>query len=41
MSAQRLYEKGPNDERKYLSDTELDAARADAKKVMVELCSEQ
>ena len=41
MSAQRLYAKGPNDERTYLSDTELDAARADAKKVMVELCSEQ
>ncbi|MFO7304370.1 MAG: DUF4124 domain-containing protein [Gammaproteobacteria bacterium] len=38
MSAQRLYEQLPNGERRYLTDAELDAARASAKASMDVLC---
>jgi len=42
MNARRLFEPGTAEgERRYLSDAEIDAARADAKKVMDEFCSEQ
>lgn len=37
-NSQRLYESLPNGERRYLSDAELDAARASAKVSMDELC---
>lgn len=39
MNAQRLYEGGPDDERRYLSDEEIDTARANAKKTMDEFCA--
>lgn len=39
MNSQRLYEELPNKERRYLSDAELDAARASAKASMDTLCS--
>ena len=38
MNSQRLYEKGQDGERRYLSDAELDAARASAKASMDVLC---
>ncbi|MET0986752.1 MAG: DUF4124 domain-containing protein [Steroidobacteraceae bacterium] len=38
VNSQRLYEPLPNGERRYLSDAELDAARASAKVSMDELC---
>ena len=38
MNSQRLYEELPNKERRYLSDAELDAARASAKASMDTLC---
>ncbi len=38
MNSQRLYEKGNDGERRYLSDAELDAARASAKASMDVLC---
>lgn len=38
MNSQRLYESLPNGERRYLSDAELDAARASAKASMDVLC---
>lgn len=38
MSSQRLYEALPNGERRYLTDAELDAARASAKASMDVLC---
>lgn len=38
MSSQRLYEEGQDGERRYLSDAELDAARANAKAAMDTLC---
>jgi hypothetical protein len=42
MNARRLFEPGTAEgERRYLSDAEIDAARADAKKVMDEFCSGQ
>ena len=42
MYARRLYEPGATEgERRYLSSEEIDAARADAKKVMDELCGGQ
>ena len=42
MNARRLYEPGESEgERRYLSDAEIDAARADAKKLMDEFCSGQ
>jgi hypothetical protein len=37
----RLYEVGPAGERRYLDSAEIDAARADAKKVMDEFCGAQ
>jgi len=40
LNARRLYEPGPTEgERRYLSSEEIDAARADAKRSMDELCS--
>ena len=39
-NSQRLYEQLPNGERRYLSDAELDAARASAKVSMDELCKD-
>jgi hypothetical protein len=38
MSSQRLYEALPNGERRYLTDAELEAARASAKASMDVLC---
>jgi hypothetical protein len=38
MASQRLYETLPNDERRYLTSEELDAARAAAKASMDTLC---
>lgn len=38
MTSQRLYEQGADGERRYLSDEELDAARARAKTAMDDLC---
>ena len=38
MTSQRLYEQGTDGERRYLSDQELDAARARAKTAMDDLC---
>lgn len=37
----RLYEMGPNGERRYLSSDEIDAARASSKRVMDEFCGGQ
>jgi hypothetical protein len=40
MTAQRLYEQAPTgDDRRYLDDKEIDAARANAKQVMDEFCA--
>ena len=42
MNARRLYEPGAAEgDRRYLSDAEIDAARANAKKLMDEFCSGQ
>ena len=42
MNAHRLYEPGATEgERRYLTDAELDAARANAKRTMDEFCSGQ
>jgi hypothetical protein len=42
MNTRRLYEPGATEgERRYLNDAELDATRADAKKVMDEFCAGQ
>jgi DNA-binding transcriptional regulator of glucitol operon len=41
MDARRLYEQDPNGERRYLDSPEIDAARANAKKLMDEFCSGQ
>ena len=42
MNARRLYEPGSSpDERRYLDSNEIDAARADAKKLMDEFCAGQ
>jgi hypothetical protein len=39
MNARRLYEPGSGEgERRYLSDAELDAARANARQAMDEFC---
>lgn len=41
MNARRLYEPGSTpDERRYLDSNEIDAARADAKKLMDEFCAD-
>jgi hypothetical protein len=37
----RIYEVGPDGERRYLDSAEIDAARVDAKKVLDEFCSGQ
>jgi hypothetical protein len=37
----RLYEPGPNGERTYLTSEQIDKARADAKQVMDQFCSDQ
>jgi hypothetical protein len=41
MQSYRLYEESPEGERRYLSNEEIDLARADAKKVMDEFCGAQ
>jgi hypothetical protein len=41
MEAHRLYEEGPDGQRKYLSSEEIDAARASSKQVMDQFCSGQ
>lgn len=41
MSNFRIYETGPNGERRYLDSAEIDAARANAKRAMDGLCSGQ
>jgi hypothetical protein len=42
MNARRIYEPGSTpDERRYLDSAEIDATRADAKKVMDEFCAGQ
>lgn len=38
MTSYRLYEETPGGERRYFDSAEIDAARADAKKVMDEFC---
>jgi hypothetical protein len=38
---QKLYKPGPNGDRIYLTDEELDAERADAQRVMEEWCSDE
>ncbi len=39
MDAQRLYEDGPDGQRRYLNSAEIDAARANAKQVMDQFCA--
>lgn len=41
MTSMRLYETGPNGERVYLTSEQIDQARANAKQVMDQFCSEQ
>jgi hypothetical protein len=41
MDAHRLYEQGPDGQRKYLSSEEIDAARASSQKAMDQFCSGQ
>jgi hypothetical protein len=41
MDSWRLYEPGPDGERRYLDSDEIDEARAKAKQVMDDLCSGQ
>jgi hypothetical protein len=41
MDAMRLYEEGPDGERRYLDSDQIDAARANAKKTMDEFCNPQ
>jgi hypothetical protein len=38
MNSQRLFEQGPDGQRRYLSDAELTAARASAKASMDVMC---
>ena len=38
MQSHRLFEESPDGERRYLDSAEIDAARADARKVMDEFC---
>lgn len=38
MQSHRLFEQSPDGERRYLDSAEIDAVRADAKKVMDEFC---
>lgn len=39
LNAIRLYEEGPDGQRRYLSSEEIDGARADAKKTVDEFCA--
>jgi len=39
LNAIRLYEEGPDGQRRYLSSEEIDSARADAKKTVDEFCA--
>lgn len=41
MDSHRLYEEGPNGERRYLTSEEIDAARSSAKQVMDQFCAGQ
>jgi hypothetical protein len=41
MQSHRLFEESPDGQRRYLESSEIDAARADAKKVMDEFCRDQ
>lgn len=41
MNAIRLYEEGPDGERRYLSSEEIDAARANARQAMDTFCANQ
>jgi hypothetical protein len=41
MNARRLYEEGPDGERRYLSSDEIDASRADARQMMDMFCEGQ
>jgi erythromycin esterase-like protein len=41
MSSRRLYEEGPDGERNYLTSEQIDKARADAKQVMDQFCTDQ
>jgi hypothetical protein len=41
MDAHRLYEDGPDGQRRYLTSEEIDASRASAKQVMDQFCSGQ
>ena len=41
MEARRLYEDGPNGERHYLTNEEIDSARATSKQVMDQFCGGQ
>ncbi len=41
MESWRIYEPGPDGERTYLTSEQIDAARANAKKVMDEFCAGQ
>jgi hypothetical protein len=41
MDNWRIYEPGPNGERTYLTSDQIDAARANAKQVMDEFCSDE
>jgi hypothetical protein len=41
MDAHRLYEVGPDGQRRYLTSEEIDASRASAKQVMDQFCSGQ
>ena len=41
MNAHRLYEDGPNGERRYLTSEEIDAARASSKAAMDSFCGKQ
>jgi Domain of unknown function (DUF4124) len=41
MGSYRVYEEGPDGERRYLSSAEIDTARADARQLMDQFCSDQ
>lgn len=41
MQSHRLFEQSPDGERRYLDSPEIDAVRADAKKVMDEFCGDR
>lgn len=41
MGSYRVYEEGPDGQRRYLSSAEIDTARADARQLMDQFCSDQ